>query len=297
MNNTKFFLSVALFCATHSRCTTLPDTPRQWQLARAHTLYHEKKYDAAHTLYEQLVVQEPQDKDALMGLANTAYAQKNFARAQAYYQELTNSNLNTQLREHAWFNLGCAHAQQQHYQAALEAFQEVVKRNNHHERAQKNIEILKKLLAQQKNSPKNQSKDSQDSQKEQSNKNQPKDESKNRQQDKQDRQSNQQNQQPEQQSRDQQRPSQHTNPDQHASNQNKNGNTNHQPQQRPHERHDQSPQQQVPRPESNKKASAQQLNAHMHAALTQIADIEKQGQRLYVQAIANQQNNETTHGW
>lgn len=273
---------------------------QQLSLARAHKHYQKKEYARAHDLYQKIVIDNPTDPQALNGLANTLYAQKNFSAAQNYYQELTTHTLiKSSEREHAWFNLGCTYAQQKAYQEALDAFTNAQKLDPSNERTKKNIDILKKLLEQKNKSPNNDAQKPQNRQGNQPDEHQPKDKGSNGNHDEQKGQPDKNEDKTKQQGGQQERPGNQPNTNEHAANDKEQRNTDKQPQQHPHERHEPSPQNSTNQQnQSTKKAPDEQLTPQMNAVLKQISDIEHEGQQLYIQALAGQQKeNPIQPGW
>lgn len=127
---------------------------RHVQQARAQSAYVHKQYADAYKCYERLVVAMPQDYEVVMGMANTLYAQADFQQALRYYHLLVEQcALSTAQREKVLFNAGCAQVKLDQLREALTSFESVVQLNAANMRAKKNIEILKKLLEEQKKQP------------------------------------------------------------------------------------------------------------------------------------------------
>ncbi len=116
---------------------------------RALHAYKKGDYAAAQERYETLLIDEPRDEQVLLGLGNTCYAQQNYAQAADYYRLIMQHEVDL-AKESALFNLGCAQVRLEQLKEALASFEEVVRMNATNQRAQKNCEILRKMLQQQK---------------------------------------------------------------------------------------------------------------------------------------------------
>lgn len=218
---------------------------------------------AAQEIYESLVVDRPDDNQLLMGLGNTCYAQQNYAQAADYYR-LSMQHKVDLAKEPALFNLGCAQVRLEQLKEALASFEEVARMNAGNQRAKKNCEILRKMLQQQK-SGKNDNKKSSKEQSKQSDKQNQSSEQKSGQQDKQQ--------------------------DRAAKN------NEHEQRKTAH--------QQVPAnglSDAKQHASKKQdrpLDQSMQTILQQAGAMEKEGQRIYLQALAGQKKTEgnNVHTW
>lgn len=285
--------------------------------ARASTAYYAGDMHAAQNKFEQLVVEHPTDLTYVRGLADSFYAQGNFKQALGYYQQSLMSAHDRAEQEQVYFNAGCAQAQLREFKDALISFEKVVELNNKNERAQKNIEILKKLLEeqkqqpqkdkQQKNDQKNNQKDKQDSpgkdqqnksdsqesQKDKSEKNDKKD-GENQQHDR-----NQKNNQGDQKQQNQpgnNQPQQE--PERNAQNEQSKKHEQSDSQQR-QPQHAQSPQQQSLSQQNATKPPEKQLDKKMAALLTEVDKLDQYGQHLYLQALAGQhaEQKRREHDW
>ena len=136
---------------------------RSLKNAAASSAYYAQDYDKAAACYEGLLVDDPFNKEAIRGVADCLYSKKSFEDAEKYYRQLIMRPDNSpQEREEFYFNHGCSLAQLKNFKEALASFEEVVKINSQNERAQKNIEILKKLLEEQQQDKKQDKDDKQD---------------------------------------------------------------------------------------------------------------------------------------
>lgn len=280
--------TLSLFCA--------PDPSHTWELARAHEQYARKDYARAQTAYEKLVVRDPNDPQALLGLANTFYAQEKFDHARNYYEELANKKLPPQEQEHAWFNLGCACAQLRDYPCALNAFERALKINSKNIRAKKNYDILKKLLEQQKQSDKNMSDKPNDPKSNKSDHNKSEQKSNDRDRNKQQGQPDKDNKGSKQERGQKDGPRNDANTDQRPQDDPKRDDANKQASNKPQQSHNQAPDKTNEQDHSNKKPASAQLSKESAGILQQVNGLEKDAQRRYIQALASTQT-EQAHGW
>lgn len=123
---------------------------RHLQKAQAKSAYMHKQYQDAQKRYEQLVINSPQDYETVLGMANTLYAQADYQQALRYYRLIADQlSLSNAQREMVLFNAGCAQVKVEQLREALASFEAVVKLNVANARAKKNVEILKKMLDEQ----------------------------------------------------------------------------------------------------------------------------------------------------
>lgn len=126
-----------------------------WNDYQAYHYYQKADYVNAARYCENLLLTAPYELKNLINMGNILYKQGKYLQAsnyfeQAAHQATNHDNIDINQRLEIWFNLGSAHAQQEKWQAALDAYMEVVKIKSDHERALKNIEIIKKLLEKEK---------------------------------------------------------------------------------------------------------------------------------------------------
>ncbi len=289
--------------------------------------------------YEKMLVDDPYSKTALRGVADCLYEHKKFSEAERYYQQLVlRPDLEVQESEEIYFNYGCSQAQMKKYKEALRSFEEVIKLHKDHERAKYNIEILKKLLEEQEQQDKQdqnknqdqKDKDQQqgddqqqdqenqqnDQQKNSQNKDQQQDQSKNDQsQDKKDQGKQEQGKddrnksEQEKEGNEQRDKNQQRRPDQQKSEQEREGESQDKKDRPEQQQGDNQEQQQHNQPSESKETSSEQkdkasgkkvqLDKQMTAILQQAGELEKEGQKLYMQALAGQKDNETEgdHDW
>ncbi|HBR70116.1 TPA: hypothetical protein DIC20_03005 [Candidatus Dependentiae bacterium] len=244
---------------------------RSLKCASASSAYYAQRYDQAYKCYEELLVDDPFDRQVVRGLADCLYSKNNFDDAEKYYGQLSlRVDNSTQEAEEIYFNYGCAQAQQKKYKEALVSFENVVKVNQQHERAKKNIEILKKLLEQKKQEQKEQQKN--------------KDQNKEQNQDQKEQQ-DQQNKQDEQNKSDQQQSDQQDRNKEHDQQDQQDQKEKEQKQ----EEQKQPDQQNAEKQKENQSPQPQPLPEQMQAILQQAGELEKQGQQLYMRALAGQQ--------
>lgn len=316
-------LYLIVFLFFHSTYTQ--NLLRALKCASASSAYYAQRYDQAYKCYEELLVDDPFDKRAVRGVADCLYSKNNFENAEKYYGQLSlRTDNSAQEAEEIYFNYGCAQAQQKKYKNALASFENVIKINQQHERAKKNVDILKKLLEQEKQEQKEQQKNKdqnkkqnkdqkkqQDQEKKQNEQNKSEDQepdqkdsdkekngdlNKNGQQDKpeQDRQKQEQKQ-PDQQDSEKQQKNQSQQKEQREQPEKDEQKGGPEEQAAPNE---QSPEKKQDQNQGGAKKIEQQLPEQMQAILQQAGELEKQGQQLYMRALAGQQKESgADHAW
>lgn len=165
-----------------------------WDSHQAYQYYQKEDYVNAAKHCEKLLLTAPNDLTNLINMGNVLYKQGHYLQAANYFEQAvkqvsinefpTNDSQKTEI----WFGLGSAYAQQEKWQTALDAYDEVVKINPAHERALKNIEIIKKLLEKEKEKEKEDQKKEEQNKKEQDQKEQDQKEQDQKEQDQQDQQ-------------------------------------------------------------------------------------------------------------
>ena len=114
------------------------------------------------------------DLKTLLNRGVEQYQAGQYAGAARQFQQIldqSENNLTSKQQEQVSFNLASSYAQQEQWQPALKHFEQVVVLNHRHQRALKNIKIIKKLLEkeqeQKQEQEKQQNQDKQDQQKDQ----------------------------------------------------------------------------------------------------------------------------------
>ena len=296
--------------------------------AFASKAYQASDYENAFHCYEQLMIGDPSDKNAVRGIADCLYNKKNFDDAENYYKQLLFRLDNSdQEQEEFYFNYGCAQSQQKKYKEALESFERVVKIDTHNDRAKKNIEILKKLLEEQNNDQtpddKDQKKDSDQNNDDKQGDKQEKNQNDQDQNDRADNKDQSDSKKSENEDQDQRQNNDHDKSDQKDSRENDHKDDNQrqsdqrQPQQnengQPQDeqggdkkdegeqqgvQHETSPEKKQSESQESAQGDEQQLSPQMYAILQQANDLEKHGQQLYMQALSGQQNEAgSDHAW
>jgi len=126
-----------------------------WDRYQAYANYQAQDYASAAKRLEKLLAAEPDNLENLINMGHILYHQKQYVQAANYFeqalQQATKLNVvDPKAQIELLFDLGSAHAQQEKWQEALDAYNQLIKLDPKHERALKNIEIIKKLLEKQK---------------------------------------------------------------------------------------------------------------------------------------------------
>jgi Ca-activated chloride channel family protein len=272
---------------------------------QASTAYYSTQFADAQHDFEQLVSSDPDNRIYLCGLADSCYAQHDFEHACTYYQQAAINACNGVEREALYFNTGCAQAQLRQFKEALLSFEQVVALNAHNERAQKNIEILKKLLEQQKQSQSTSKNDQEkSSKKNEASNNTGNDNDKNNKHDQQRNGDHQQQQQGNDQKQGQksaQQPNGKPNETKNESGDDKNEQSAHEQSQSEHSHPNQPSQQNISSSKDATQAGQKQLSKPLAQLLGEVDRLDQQGHHRYVQALVGQRDEQKEtrgdHDW
>ena len=260
--------------------------------ADASTALHTNNFGAAQQAYEQLVVSDPSNVDYVRGLADSFYAQGNFKQAGSYYQQALASDQADVAAEKLYFNRGCTQAQLHEFKEALESFEQVVSINSNNERAKKNIEILKKLLEQQKKQQSKKSENQKSKDGKENNKDQQSQSDSQSDRDQNNQQGNQKQQQQGNKNQTQNEPKGGAN-NQQSQKQEQPGNNQRQPQ------HTQTSSQKDSSTQNAMQQKVKQLDQKLKTLLNEVDKLDQNGQHMYLQAIAGQHEGQkrSEHDW
>lgn len=233
--------------------------------------YYANDFVNAQKQFEYLLVDYPQHARMMCGLADSFYAQHNFQQAEQYYQQVLNNETHIGEQEKLLFNIGCTRAQKKEFKEALDFFERVVAINKENTRAQKNIEILKKILEQEQ-------KQQQDNKKQE-----------NKQQDKKD-----------QDNRDNKQEQKQSQPDKTKNNNTQKDNLDQTEKQQPQSAQQQKPTEKTEKTQNTQEnQSAKKIDKQLMQVLGDIDKLDQQGQHLYLQALAGQsaEQKRSAHDW
>ncbi len=124
-----------------------------WDSFKANYAYQHQNYAQAAQKCEQLVLNDPANMQNLVNMGKVLYQQAQYAQASNYFKQVLDehaSALTSAQKQDLWFALGSSYASQEQWQPALDSYEQLLQIDAQNLRAQKNIEIIKKLLEQQK---------------------------------------------------------------------------------------------------------------------------------------------------
>lgn len=124
-----------------------------WDSFKTNYDYKHQNYAQAAQKCERLVISDPQNAQNLVNMGKILYQQAQYAQASKYFKQVLDqhaSALTSAQKTDLWFDLGSSYASQEQWQQALDSYEQLLQIDVQNVRAKKNIEIIKKLLAQQK---------------------------------------------------------------------------------------------------------------------------------------------------
>jgi Ca-activated chloride channel family protein len=117
----------------------------------ANAAYHTNDFQGAQAHYSKLLAKNPYDPETNYNLGLTSLKQMKHDQALNYFTRAAkHAQKNSQLQEQAFFNQGNTLVGINKLQESLESYQQVLAINQKNDRAKQNIEIVKKMLEQQK---------------------------------------------------------------------------------------------------------------------------------------------------
>ena len=109
------------------------------------------QWEAARDKFTKLVVESPDRAEVLYDAGVTSFNTQEFEQAAAYFKNVTaNPDASDKLKEQAHFNWGNTNVELNKLQEAIEQYEEVLKINTENNHAKHNLEVVKKMLEQQK---------------------------------------------------------------------------------------------------------------------------------------------------
>lgn len=121
------------------------------QRSQAANAAQKKDWKAAEDQFVQLMINNPDDPVLLYDAGVVSFEQKKFENAHAYFKNAsTSKNANALVKEQACFNLGNTCVELKKLEDAITHYEEVLVLNADNEKAKHNLEIVKKMLEEQK---------------------------------------------------------------------------------------------------------------------------------------------------
>ncbi len=116
---------------------------------KAATLYEKGQYQESEREFKEALKSAPADAKLLQGLGSSQYRLKKFAEAKKSYSELVNSATNTTQKFEALHDLGNTNFMLKDYKGAIDAYEEALRLSASEAETSHNLELAKKLLAEQ----------------------------------------------------------------------------------------------------------------------------------------------------
>ncbi|MFI5333210.1 MAG: tetratricopeptide repeat protein [Candidatus Babeliales bacterium] len=118
---------------------------------RAVNAAHSGDWQRAHTLLTTELVNHPHDPSVVYDAGVAAYKTGDYEQARAYFDHVISlPQASDQLKERAYFNAGNTQVALKQFEQAIKKYEQALSIDPHDEHARHNLEIVKKMLEQQK---------------------------------------------------------------------------------------------------------------------------------------------------
>ena len=152
----KVFIYLVLLCSFYSKAYF-------FNRDRAALAAQKGDFKKADVLLSSLITNRPDDPNILYDFGVVAFNQKQFKQAKAYFKNSAeNKNTSDGLKQDAYFNGGNTSIQLKKLEDAIIQYKKVLTLNPDHQEAQHNLELVKKMLEQEKQNQKQQDEKNQD---------------------------------------------------------------------------------------------------------------------------------------
>lgn len=112
-------------------------------------LFRQNKFVDAEVKYKKALESTPNYEKANFNLGNAIYEQNRFKEATPYYELITKTATDKQIKADAFHNLGNVNMVQKQYAQAVEAYKNSLRQNSKDEDTRYNLALAKELLEQQ----------------------------------------------------------------------------------------------------------------------------------------------------
>ncbi len=145
----------------------------EWNYSKASSALSKGEYSQAQETMRNMLVDEPTRPDLLYDMGIASFKNKEYAQAAAYFKDAAKlDNCSVHLKEQALFNLANACVELNELSDAVVHYEHVLELNDQNEYAKHNLEVVKKMLEDQKSQEKDQNQDNKQDQKDKNQKNQ-----------------------------------------------------------------------------------------------------------------------------
>jgi len=111
----------------------------------------QEKWDVAAAGLTSLVIDHSDNPSVLYDAGVASYKREEYDHARAYFEgAVANKDISVGLKEQAYFNAGNAAVQQKKLHDAVHSYEQVLVLNKDNERARHNLELVKKMLEEEK---------------------------------------------------------------------------------------------------------------------------------------------------
>jgi Ca-activated chloride channel family protein len=128
---------------------TLSERGMAASMSEAHKYYTDKDYEKAAKAFSELEKEEPDNPEVTYNRAVSQYRNGDFQGASEGFGRSAGAK-DKALQEKSWYNLGNSLSYMQKFKEAVDAYENTLKLNPENVKAKENLELVKKLLEQQK---------------------------------------------------------------------------------------------------------------------------------------------------
>lgn len=123
----------------------------EWEYSKASNALSKGEYLQSQETMRAMLVDNPERPDLLYDMGVASFKNKEYAQAAAYFKDATKmKNCSDLLKEQAFFNLGNACVELNELNDAVVHYEKVLELNEDNEYAKHNLDIVKKMLEEQK---------------------------------------------------------------------------------------------------------------------------------------------------
>lgn len=162
-------LFIAAFLGTMG-LSAFAQTQEYTELHQGNRAYVRGEWAKAEQHYRKALEINPKNTRAMFDLGDAFLAQENNEEAMKYFEKVTKTEKNKNVKALAHHNVGYIHQKKKEYDAAIEAYKEALRNNPHDEDTRYNLALCQKLKKQQDDQQQKQDKQDKEDQQDQDDK-------------------------------------------------------------------------------------------------------------------------------